>query len=298
MSKRDFLRKSASLIGGATLLGSAFAQSGNVNADVYKDMLDASWKYTFAKVLAFFWMTSWKKSIEKKTKGKAFEQLKKDLLNMVTQNFDFFSSRSEDQPNLGKNFKLGEKDGFFIKSMSIDDKSFALRLLNKNGNNNKATELLIVNFSLNNLDEVQKFYDTIDYMVTASKLEKLCRNRPGLFQKNGYKDTGYVLNNAVNLSVNGKKVKEIHTPFNVEKTKEGFLGEMFILFENDTSLSFGKESKNPSSLPKMTKYMKEIIEQVEKSNVPGDVEKNEDSKYLFLGDDEYSAGLEENNFFG
>ena len=293
MSKRDFLKKGASLIGGATLLGSAFAQSGNVNADVYKDMLDASWKYTFAKILAFFWLTSWQKNIEKEMKEKAFKQLNKELSSVILGNFDMFYSSDKEQRNLKQNFSFGGKDGFFIEFQGLG-KSYTYSLYSKGSGDNNGAELLSVNVSVDNLSKAQEFYDTIDYMVTASKLETLCRNRPGLFQKNSYKGTGHVLNNAVDLSVNGKKVKEIYTPFNVEKTKEGFLGEMFIFFEDGTSLSFGKESKNPSPLPEMTKCMKEIIEQVEKIKAPvGKVKDKAGSKYLNLGDDEYGDSPEE-----
>ena len=72
MSKRDFLKKCASLVGGATLLGGAVAQGGNVNADLYKDMLNESWSYFFARMFLFARLfPTWKGSIEKKKIGRA-----------------------------------------------------------------------------------------------------------------------------------------------------------------------------------------------------------------------------------
>ena len=289
MSKRDFLKKGASLVGGATLLGGAFAQSGNVNADVYKDMLDASWKYTFAKILAFFWMTSWKKSIEKETKGKALAELESRLDNLIDHEFNMNYRFDQDDGQWLVRLKYNTGETYVIKRFRTDEGYPTYQLFIDSSMMHQVTL-----GGVDNLKEAQSFFDEIDYIVTSAKLQDLCEGRSDLLEKNsraieGQVITRYKPQKGIYLFVRGKKVKEITPPFDVLSTEDGFLGKMSITFEDGTSLSYGAGMSNTISLPKMTKYMKEIIEQVDRIKVPGDIAKNEVSgkKYVSLGDDKY-----------
>lgn len=281
MNKRNFLRKGASLVGSGALLGSAFMLGSSVGAANYKEMcqsmLNESWKYFFARMLAAIWLPSWKAQLEKETFNSVLQKFRENVESLIDENFEsdeiIFSGTDleigSDVRCYSCRFLNNNKRG---ENLCIEKSNVVGNVVGKytvycydvdsNGYKKIRKKLCEFDFSEeNSLDKANDFFETLDYYVTRAKMKKFCSENRGLFKTDKFEDA-VAFEPKKEFYIEEKKVFYLFFP-------EDFPDQQVITLENVELLCNKPDVKEKNyryrTRAQMTQYMKEILKQAEKT---------------------------------
>ena len=331
MSKRSFLRKGASLVGGGALLSSAFMPGSSAGAitqdEMVKNILKDSWKYFFARMIAKVGIKFWMRKIEKEASAYAKQKLKEKIKKLIDENFE------KEETGYDAKAVDDNKNRIFCRSCRFFNKKVTNLCLSV-GN---ASEHELYSFSFDSegyrkikenictinyletagFEELNNFFEKLDYYVTLAKMRELLKNE-NLFSEKAAneqrtfktKKNFYVQNKEVNFIqiygdldfVNGFKKKQQRKEDDfVQKNKEGentlkYNLRLFIeLKDGKFRESLQNVNDGGETIQKMTKYMKEILKQAEQRygvKVLGTENKEQnkvDKSNVIVGDTNYGT---------
>lgn len=281
MNKRNFLRKGASLVGSGALLGSTFmpgSSAGAVNYDeMYQSMLNESWKYFFARMLAAIGIVFWRNKLKKETYEAVPQRLRDNIKKLIDENFESEPTIYTDDKgnkvdcyscrflNEGVNLCL-EKGREDVDGIPAEIFRLCAYYFDKEGNRKIDFEIYKTEVAVDAetvgkfFDQHYKIFENLDLIVTIAKLKNLFKKYKDLFEQ----EESDFFNFKKDFYIEGKKVKGVG--FNGDT-----VGDLILRLEgNKKALIVGEDGEEDidyfSCRPKekMTQYMKEILKQAEK----------------------------------
>jgi|GEM_PF-6002081 len=286
MNKRNFLRKGASLVGSGALLGSTFMPGSSAGAVNYKEMcqsmLNESWKYFFARMLAAIGIVFWRNRLEKETYEAVPQRLRENIKKLIDENFES-EMTGYNAETLKRGNNIDCRGWRFVNNINLCVEN----TIDYDEYSNKKTKYVVYCYDLDRegyrvikgelckieslekapYDKASDFFEKLDYYVTLAKMNALVNEREDLFFKE-YVDDNLFFKARKNFYVENKKVNfvQLHNikDKNLKNTTayiELIDGERRVALQN-----FRNDKGNDfKTLEKMTKYMKEILKQAEEN---------------------------------
>lgn len=278
MNKRNFLRKGASLVGSGALLGSAFMPGSSAGAVDYKkmcqSMLNESWEYFFARMLAAIGIVFWMDRIEKETFNSVLQKFRENVESLIDENFE-----SDEIIFSGAGLGIGSNVGcyscrFLNKiggNLCIEKSNIVGDVVGKytvywydvdpNGYKKIRKKLCEIDFlEENSLNKANDFFEKLDYYVTLVKMKKFCSENIKLFSSQ--KGFSNIFDTVKDFCIEEKKVSYLCFTLDFSELQAIKLEDKTV-FRNDIGGDEGNYRYR--TRVQMTQYMKEILKQAEKN---------------------------------